>query len=145
MKKSNSSLILIIGLPGSGKSVLAEECFNEYLFFDDFIFRLKNEVLLNYIKSDLKLCLADPRLCIPSIFDKIIKFILKYVKKSNIKLILFENDIKSCMINSKMRKNKKSIEKSIKYISTYYNIEYYKNYKHEIIPVYNSKNYAKYF
>ena len=139
MKKSNSSVILIIGLPGSGKTMLVNECFNEYLIFDDFIFHLKNNVLLDYIKLDLKICLIDPRLCIPSVFEKYIKFISKYVKKSNIKLILFENDIESCIKNTKLRKDKISVEKSIRFISSYYDVDNYKSYDHQILPVYNLK------
>lgn len=129
-------LIIIIGLPGSGKSFLMNKL-NDYILFDDFIDYFFNGKLIENIKSNNKVCISDPRLCIPEIFDRYMKKILKYVSKSNIFIIIFENNPRQCLINIQHTKQKKrNIENTIIQYSKYYDINHYKNFKHMIIPVY---------
>jgi hypothetical protein len=59
----------------------------------------------------------------------------KYIDKSQIKLILFENNPEKCLINAQTRK-RKNVAKMIEIYSKKYDLDNYKEYNHEIIKVY---------
>jgi len=131
-------LIIIIGLPASGKTTYYNENFKDiYLFFDDFVSNMvSGELIKSLKKTNQDICIADPRLCNYSIFTKVMKIIEEIIDKSDISLILFENNKDKCIINAKKRKNK-NVEKTIEYLSNIYNYENYNNYNYEIKEIKN--------
>ena len=131
-------LIVIIGLPASGKTTYYNENFKDtHLFFDDFISNMVSGELIESIKKDNQdICIADPRLCNYQTFLKTIAIFNQFIDKSDISLILFENNKDKCFINSKKRKNK-NVEKTIEFLSNIYNHENYKYYNYEIKEIKN--------
>lgn len=131
-------LIVIIGLPASGKTTYYNENLkNSYLFYDDFVSNMVSGELIESIKNgNQDVCIADPRLCNYSIFTRIMRIIEEIIDKSNISLILFENDKNKCLINAQKRKNK-NVERTIEYLSNIYNYENYKNYNYELKEIKN--------
>ena len=140
-------VIIVIGLPGSGKSKFCENLHNtdNYIIFDDFITYFYNDSVIDQLKTlndtKHKVCLADPRLCMYDIFTKYIKIILKYVNKSNIQLVLFENNPDMCIFNAERRNdNKRNIVNTIKKYSEKYVLDNYEDYNFLEMPVYSSIN-----
>lgn len=133
-------LIIIIGLPGSGKSHLCK-IFEKagFIVYDDFITHFYNRKLLMDIESSLNLCVCDPRLCIGQLFDKFINLFMEHIDKSQIHLILFKNDYEKCLNNVKNRHcNKKGICETIIQYSGLYNINFYNEYNNTIIDVFDN-------
>lgn len=134
-------LVIIIGLPGSGKTILTKINYSEYNIYDDFINNFYNGAIISNLEMNIKVCITDPRLCDYNIFKKFINIFQKIIDKSNILLILFENNKDQCLINVKER-NKSSknkfVEQTIANYHEKYDINNYKNYNHTIIPVYTS-------
>jgi len=127
-------MLIIIGLAGSGKtSYFHKKLSNKYELFDDFISNFFNGEIIEKINEEL--CLIDPRLCDYNLFKKIMIEIEKFINKSQIKLILFENNPEKCLINSQKR-NKKNVSKMIEIYSKKYDLNNYLDYNHEIIKVY---------
>lgn len=130
-----SQVIIIIGLPGSGKTTLSNT-FIDYLLFDDFISTFYDGKVIAALKSGNKVCLNDPRLCIYDIFIKYMDIIEKYVDKQNIQLILFENNPTTCLSNVKHRNDgRKGIELCIIQYSELYDHNNYSAYKNAIITL----------
>jgi len=88
------TIIIVIGLPGSGKTTYVNSIYNKNdEYTDDFISNVFKGVLINRIKEMNKnddIYINDPRLCNKSIFDRYIKIIEE--EKHKIKLILFKNN-----------------------------------------------------
>ncbi len=136
----NYKLIIIIGLSGSGKSTLANKM-TDYIIYDDFISKFYNGDVLKSIKSNQKVCLIDPRLCIPSIFTLYIKKIEQVIDKSQIQLILFNNDPITCLKNIKNRNDGRvGIDKAINLYSIGYKLENYNSWQcmHYIVKDYST-------
>lgn len=127
-------MLIIIGLAGSGKTTYFHKYLsNKYKLFDDFISNFFNGEIIENINEDI--CLIDPRLCDYEIFKKIMNEIETYIDRTQINLILFENNPDRCLINSQMRKNK-NVDKMINIYSKKYDLNNYLDYKHEIVKVY---------
>lgn len=135
----NSKVIIVIGLPGSGKTYFCKNFCqsNAYVLIDDFISGFYNGNLLDFIISGQKIIINDPRLCIQSIFSKYVSIIETYVNRNQIHLVLFENQPDQCIINALNRNEKKNnIKQTImRYSENYHTINYI-NWNHEIIKVY---------
>jgi|LakMenEpi03Aug12_release.lakeMendotaPanAssembly.Ray.scaffolds.fasta_scaffold359936_1 hypothetical protein len=127
-------LIIIIGLAGSGKTTYYHNNISKkYELYDDFISNFFDGEIIEKINQDL--CLIDPRLCNYKLFKKIMTEIEKFIDKSQIKLLLFENNHKRCLINAEKRGNK-NVSKMIDIYSTLYDLKNYKEYNYEILKVY---------
>src|SRR5205085_12093856 len=100
---SNHQVLIIIGLPGCGKTTYSQHL-NDYIIFDDFINKFYDGFAIKAIQLGKSICLIDPRLCINNIFCKYIREIEKYIERENIKLVLFENNPDQCLRNIKSRK-----------------------------------------
>lgn len=136
---AKNRLIIIIGLPGSGKTYIMNKL-NNFIIFDDFIQSFYDGNLIDLIKAGNKVCITDPRLCLPNIFNIYIKKILKYITIKQIFIILFENNPKQCLINIKHRNdNRRLVADTIINYSKYYNLTHYINFRHKILPVYAKK------
>lgn len=136
----NHKIVIIIGLPGSGKTTYANTLTN-YLIFDDFIRDFYNGEIIKFIKMGKYVCLNDPRLCIMNVFNRYIKEILTFVSIKDIHLILFENNPDICLKNIDNRiDNRKGIKQSINQYSLYYDLNNYQKYSHTIKAVYSNFN-----
>lgn len=116
-------LIIIIGLPGSGKTSFIQKITKNLTpstLYDDFIPDMHQLKFVDALKNNDKVCLADPRLCIPEMFDNSMSIIQQYVPKEEIQLVVFKNDPEQCI------KNKVVLKKTIERYSKMYNTNYYK-------------------
>lgn len=120
------SLMIIIGLCGSGKSYYAKEL-TDYKIYDDFITSFYNGNLLYDLQHGNNVCAIDPRLCNKNTFDKYIAMFQKYT--NNITLILFENDLETCNKNVIQRNDgRRGIIETNNYLTLQYNIDNYNNF-----------------
>lgn len=137
---SMHKVLIVIGLPGSGKSTLAKKL-EGYIIFDDFITTFFNGAVISELKTQNKICLIDPRLCIPDIFNRYMDAILNYVQKEDIHLILFENDKDNCLNNIKLRDDKrKGIQNQIYKYSEIYSTDFYNGWDFEVLKVWSSNS-----
>lgn len=123
-------LIIIIGLPGSGKTTYFHEKLKPlgFKFFDDFVSSMCNGTMVRAIKDGTTdICIADPRLCNYQTFMKVMRVIEVYIDKSDITIILFENDRDKCLLNASKRTNK-NVSRTIEFNSNIYDLDNYKDY-----------------
>jgi cytidylate kinase len=127
-------MLIIIGLAGSGKTTYFQQNLsNKYELFDDFVSNFFDGEIIEKINEEI--CLIDPRLCNFELFKEIMMEIEKYIDRSKIKLLLFENNPDGCLVNSRMRQ-KKNVEKMIEIYSKKYDLDNYRDYDYEILKVY---------
>jgi cytidylate kinase len=127
-------MLIIIGLAGSGKTTYFQQNLsNKYELFDDFISNFFDGEIIKKINEEI--CLIDPRLCDFEMFKNVMIEIEKYIDRSKIKLLLFENNPEGCILNSRMR-HKKNVEKMIEIYSKKYDLDNYRDYDYEILKVY---------
>jgi hypothetical protein len=127
-------MLIIIGLAGSGKTTYFHKNLSDkYELYDDFISNFFDGEIIEKINENI--CLIDPRLCDIEIFKKYMIEIEKFIDKSQIKLLLFENNPEKCLINSQFRKNK-NVSKMIEFYSKKYDLNDYQDYNYEILKVY---------
>jgi GTPase SAR1 family protein len=127
-------MLIIIGLAGSGKTTYFHKNLSDkYELYDDFISNFFDGEIIEKINENI--CLIDPRLCDIEIFKKYMIEIEKFIDKSQIKLLLFENNPEKCLINSQFRKNK-NVSKMIEIYSKKYDLNNYQDYNYEILKVY---------
>ena len=124
-------LVVVIGLPRSGKSTFCQTLDN-YILFDDFLQNYYNGKLLDTIKNKPYVCINDPRLCNYKTFERIMKDILEITYNDKIELVLFENNKEHCLLNSEDKRR----DNDIVNLSKFYDINNYTSYNHKIIPVY---------
>ena len=129
-------LVILIGLSGSGKTTYYNKNLKDkYLFYDDYISNIFDGKLINELKRNEKdICIADPRLCNYSIFLRLMNLLENYINKSDINIILFENDKEKCIKNAIKRGNR-NVKKSIEFNSIIYNLENYKDYNYRIMEI----------
>ena len=135
----DKQLVIVIGLPGSGKTTICQKLisYHGYIIFDDFLNNFYDGKILKKLKSGIKICINDPRLCQYLIFEKYISILEQYVDHENIHLVIFENNPDQCIKNIFQRKdNKKGLKNTIIKYSQMYFINNYTRWNHEIITVY---------
>ena len=124
------NIILIVGLPGSGKSELSKminrDNDNKYHIIDD----PKNFDTDIKPYLDRNLIITDPALCFEQNRESAIKYITSLVSDVKIDWIFFENDPESCLLNSKNRniklvregKPQRKVSAFIKNLNRFYTI-----------------------
>lgn len=128
-------LVIVIGLPGSGKTTYCKK-FKEYLLFDDFVTNIFNYKAICELKAGEKVCLNDPRLCYYDIFEMYITKFEKCIAKENIQLIIYENNPEQCITNIKIRGD--DMWKTVNQYSEKYSITNYAKWNPTILPVYSN-------
>lgn len=137
-KITTHQMIIVIGLPGSGKTRFCNEILSfTHIIFDDFIKNFFNGELLKAISSGKKICINDPRMCLFPIFEKYMRIFEKYIAKNDIFICLFTNDPQKCLINIEKNKNssKKNIAKTVMNYSQHYIHENYVNWNYCILEI----------
>ena len=124
----STSVVLIVCMPYTIKNLKIPD----YKLYDDFTYDYFCSDLVDNLSKNIKICINDPHLCIPKIFDKLVDDILIYTKKENITLFIFDNDIDSCIHNAKTLGYFPHLSK-LKKISFEYNINYYLKKEFKII------------
>lgn len=125
-------VIIIIGLPGSGKTTISNK-FTDYLIFDDFLNKFYDGKVLEAMQLNKKICLIDPRLCIYEIFNKYMDIIKTNINKNDIHLILFRNEPEKCIANVTIRNDDRNgIIETINKYSVKYSLDNYADYSSHI-------------
>ena len=125
----DKQVIIIIGLPGSGKTTFGQSLENTHKLYDDFITHFYNGKVIDDLKEGVRVCLTDPRLCDYNVFVRFMNQIEKCVDRAHIHLVLFENDPERCLENVQIRNtNMNGICETIKKLSCVYDIDKYKDY-----------------
>lgn len=130
------SLIVIIGLCGSGKSSYANELL-DYNIFDDFISNFYNGNIIASLKNNEDVCVIDPRLCIKNVFDRYITIFEKYINRNKISLVLFENDPQTCSFNIQQRNDgRRGVIETNNHLTLQYDLNNYQSHTCNILPCY---------
>ena len=106
----NLEIIIVVGLPGSGKTTYVQNTYNKdnILIIDDF--NNNQDKVGELSKKHEKLVIIDPLLCLNFIRKEKVESMFKsLVEKdfvANFSWHVFENDLKSCLENIKGRDNR---------------------------------------
>lgn len=109
--------IIIVGLPASGKTTLANNLIKDncFMLFDDVSVSEKLFSDMNdHIKSQKDLVITDPYICLKNVQDVLKNKLIGY----DIEWIYFENDPNQCLINASFRDKK--VDGLIKNLSKQY-------------------------
>lgn len=117
------NIILIVGLPGSGKTKLANEIKainKDYVIIDDpknFNIDIEKNII-----SNKNIILVDPNLCFEKNRIRLTELINKINKNMKIDWIFFENNPIKCLNNINSRIDNKDVKSFIKEFSKFYKI-----------------------
>ena len=120
----DNKVICIIGLPGSGKTFLAERLLKSYgedwQVWDDP--GCKNvDAMLEQIKLGKNIIITDPHLCVLRNRDNAITLLQKTgVQITNIFFIFFENNPNMCIKNVSLRNDERDVINTIKLYTELY-------------------------
>lgn len=120
--KTQYSLIIVVGLPCSGKTTLCHKYFEDYILYDDFISNFYDHNLINDLEKKKKIIITDPRLCDFKRFTEYLSVFLKYLRNDQILLILLPNNKKKSLENCHLYRQNRHLDHSIKYFAKVYNI-----------------------
>ena len=119
---TKTKVVLIIGLPGSGKSHYIDEnmdyCNDPYkndIVFDDIT---KDQIasLISLIGNTDKILVADPHLCNPANLE----IARELLKDADIEEVYFENNPEQCRLNVEYRNDDRKVASLIKLYSKIY-------------------------
>lgn len=118
-------VILIIGLPGSGKTHLGEEhAATGGVFLDDLSMVGGLEKLEANLHHDL-IIIADVFLCQPNARTAALAWLAKHIPEHTVEMIFFANDKEKCYTNVRRRTeagDTRAVDNMIEYMSKYYEI-----------------------
>lgn len=124
-----NNILFIVGLPGSGKSHLAQKINSDnggkYRIIDD---PRSFDQILPYVNEDL--IITDPALCFPQNRELAIQKISEANPEAKFDWIYFENDPQTCLRNSELRdqeligkgKAPRKVDSFIKNLQQFYTI-----------------------
>lgn len=124
--------ILVVGLPGSGKSTYVKNNYPDFLVHDDFLSKVWDGKCISDVNKGKDVILIDPRLTYPKTF---LRTITMFNRDPDL-IILFENNPDQCIMNSRLRVPYRDVEKNIICFSEHYSMDTYSNYKTKLLPVY---------
>jgi hypothetical protein len=131
-------LVIVIGLPASGKSTFVANNYPEYIVFDDFISKFFNGHCLEAIHAQKPVCVVDPRLCIPHVFVRYMAKLAHAIDDdTEFKIIYFRNDPEQCILNSQARGDESKMIETINAYSKIYQPGGLKCCFSDIVPVYS--------
>lgn len=118
MNNSDVNIILLIGLPGAGKTTLGKQLLLNYsdkeaLFIDD-ISKVTNSAIeyLSKINNNIKtIIISDVFFCDKKVLDSAILIINEVFPNCKINKLYFENNKDKCIKNIYLRKEKGDIRK----------------------------------
>lgn len=93
-------IIVIIGLPGSGKTYLSKQYENEYKIYDDFLLYYQCSDLNNILSQEERILISCPFFCDSYHFTQLISA-LRIISYLKIKFIIFNNCFTNCAHNLK--------------------------------------------
>jgi hypothetical protein len=95
------SLVIIVGLPGSGKTDFAINCIapRGYVFHDNFVSHYSDGGLRADIAAGRRVCVADARLCDLARFWAFMRAFARLVPPADTLVVIFENDTDTCIAN----------------------------------------------
>ena len=133
-------LIILVGLPGSGKTYLGKNKYNNYIFFDDYLHNHGHTKISDIMRKNHRVIIACPYFCDRNRFQNLILEI-ENILNVKIDFIFFENNLENCLYNLKDRPEAIKTCNILHYI---YNVKYFLlilslskiNYSFNIQPVY---------
>jgi GTPase SAR1 family protein len=161
IKTTNSKIVIIIGLPGSGKTHLLKEYYkngkNGYKIYDDIdlsMFEDHSKYLITNLKKGNNVCISQPLF---TVFDLFIQFLNDYFYDytkitDNIEVILFENNPQKA-INNLIEAQKKEKYKypmilqqkinSVNNLTQQYDLTKYNEFSVKKMNIYNKRKYTR--
>jgi hypothetical protein len=126
----DKKLIIIVGLPCSGKTTLSTKFAKSHIIYDDFLQLYCNGNLIGDVSQGNFTCINDPRLCRFSVFLEIYNDLTQYINSQDIQIILFSNQKNHCTANALERYGTdelsiRKISNTIVHLSDMYNIKNY--------------------
>lgn len=95
-------VILIVGMPGSGKTQLGNQMIEDIedsVFFDSVTSNTEMEHISNACKTYKTVIMASPFMCIDSARERAVKFFKQINKKVKITWKFFDYDVNGCLNN----------------------------------------------
>jgi len=114
-----TNIICIVGLPGSGKTFLAQQkCLETGGIVLDDITSFKD--VASAIRDYDFIYITDPHFCIPEIKNSAERKLSSLADNINLEWIYFENDVEKCLSNIKFRNDKRNVRPTIDIYSKIY-------------------------
>lgn len=131
----DKKIILIVGLPGSGKTHLGEQLIQQYpssIFIDDISVMVDSLTVLNdAIQSYDTIIISDTQCCIPEMLKQAKEYLEKTYPDISKMVLFFENNPKQCIQNVQLRNDGREVFQSIKNLAIIYKPE-----AEHLLPVY---------
>ncbi len=119
------NLIVLIGLPGSGKTYLGtllQAEMYQSIFLDDLSQNGGLEVLLQAADKEENIILSDVNLCYEDIRSQAELLFLQYFPNHEVEWVYFENDPEACFENVRRRDDGREVGDTIKMLTKVYKI-----------------------